>query len=722
MFRHSQFFLLIILVFSGCKPASSSKIKDAATTTSFKTGAFVPRTPSEFEVSESVQPIGTKEFVDRARQLAKKPDLKLAVLEGLFYAVVTNGSSEQLLVTASADDVPTPQISISGDQLYAWHQLVIQDSSSVAVTDLFVRWPYGKELGKYKPEDMYVRREAWTAQGSKEPLLVPWLAHIKSETSDSIVFQAGNSILDARTGQPIMEFRRIENKPVWYVVGNYADKDVSANTVFWRLDDGSFRSYTKDSPTVTIWKKQDGDSLDRVSTKPKSEEPIPVIAKQFLESVVSAGENQEIKDPLRSYDSAKGDKRIFQLLRNKLYRDFESKASNQSGEFALAGDESTQDAEEELSASDFTSHDSDFSLGGLFSKQTPVRVSSVPGTSRDGSQTTYQQARWEDKSGQPQAGIVLSQRNVFQPAGWFTKEKYVMHNTVRSTDGMIREVDQYGNVHRTMSPTDYRSRARVDINIDRLQREGGVDSRVMRESNRLAGVSTYQLQRSESLLPGKTTGEMAARLAGNLAVGQVTAQLGHGLDPRTARGALTTVGSGVVGGFAKDAIAGKSTEKMAWGSGERFLTSSAKAGGNAFFETIKDVPGVGSAPKAIYGASIDTGMEAFKRRADFDPKASPDYAFDSATSRAALFMPAVSTAASEVFTFGMPKTRGTTAAKTFIKDGVSTLGNQTEALSRAMRANTTEWERSNLLEGVSQRRRDATAATEGLTVLDRLGK
>lgn len=708
---------------STCKPNSSSSLKDAATTTSFKTGTFIPRTPSEFELSESVRPIGTKEFVDRARRLSKQPDLKLANVDGLFYAVVTNGSGDQLLVTASTQDIPTPQISISDNKLYAWHQLVIQNSTSVAATDLFVKWPYGEKLGKYQPKDMFVRRDAWTAQGMKEPLLVPWLSHVKSETSDMIIFQAGNSLLDARTGLPIMEFRRLENKPVWYVTGSYSDKDVSENTVFWRVNDGSYRSYTKDSQTVTIWKKQDDDSIDRVSTKPKSSEPIPTLAQRFLESITDSVSKASIKNPLKSFDSIKGDKRIFQLFRNNLYRDFDSKPSDSNSGFALTDTDSDLLVDEELSSEDFQETSSSLSLWGFFSRQTPVRVNTVPGTDRSGTSTTYQQARWEDAKGTPQTGIVLSERNVFQPAGWFTKEKYIMHRTVRSPDGKIREVDQYGNVQRTMSSGEYRNRARTDINVDRMQRQGGTDASVIRESNRLAGISSYQLKRSESLLPGRTTGEMAARLAGNLAIGQVSAQITHGSNPLSVKSALAGVGTNVVSGLGQDVVSGKTGEDMLWNTGERFLTSSGKAIGNAYFKKIEGVPGgPGKLGGPIFSTVVDTGVQAMKRRADFDPKQSPDYAFDSATSRAALMMPAVSTAASEAFTFGMPDSRGKTAAKTFVKQGVGTIGNQVESITRAQRASTIEWERSNVLESSLQRGRDARAAQDGLSTLDRLGQ
>jgi hypothetical protein len=714
-----MFFFAILVSLSSCKPAQSSRLKDAATTTSFKTGAFIPRTPSEFEMSDSVQPIGTKDFVDRARRLSRQPDLKLSTVDGLFYAVVTNGSGEQLLVTASSEDIPTPQISISGDMVYAWHQLLLGSNSSVAATDLFVRWPYGKALGKYKPEDMFVRREAWTAQGSKEPIIVPWLGHVKSETSDSIVFQAGNTILDARTGQPIMEFRRLENKPIWYVRGNYFDKDVGENTVFWRLEDGSYRSYTQNSPTVTVWKKQDDDSIDRVTTKPKSDEKIPTLALQFLEAAGSSAQNPEVKDPLKSFDAIKGDKRIFQLLRNKLYRDFDStrQDSGSSSGFALAETGPTEPKDEELNASDFQNSEGAFNLGGFFSRQTPVRVNSVPGIDRSGSSTTYNQARWEDSKGQPQAGIVLSERNVFQPAGWVTKEKYVTHRTVKSPDGMIRDVDQYGNVQKTMSISNYKNMSGNEINIDRMQIAGGVDSSAMRKANNLSNVSNYQMQRQASLVKGESFNEMSGRLLVNGAIGQVSAQVTHGLDASTPGAALTSIGTTVVGGMAKDAIAGKSGENIRWGSGERFLTSGYKAAGNALLKRDNAAP----AASPILGAAVDTAAEAFKRRADFNPKQSPDYAFDSNTSYAALLMPAVATGTAEFVTYGAPKSRAVTAAKTAVKDGISTLGNETEAISRSWRANTLEWERGNILEGPLQRRRDATAAQEGLNTLNRLG-
>jgi len=710
-------FFAITLSFSSCKQIQSSKLKDAATTTSFKTGAFIPRTPSEFEMSDSVQPIGTKDFVDRARRLSKQPDLKLSTVDGLFYAVVTNGSGEQLLVTASSEDIPTPQISISGDMVYAWHQLLIGSKSSVAATDLFVKWPYGKALGKYKPEDMFVRREAWTAQGSKEPIIVPWLGHVKSETSDSIVFQAGNTILDARTGQPIMEFRRIENKPIWYVRGNYFDKDVSENTVFWRLEDGSYRSYTKNSPTVTVWKKQDDDSIDRVTTKPKSEEQIPTLALQFLEATGNSAQNPEVKDPLKSFDAVKGDKRIFQLLRNKLYRDFDSTRQDSGSGFALAETGPTEPKDEELNASDFQNSESAFNLGGFLSRQTPVRVNSVPGVDRSGSSTTYNQARWEDSKGQPQAGIVLAERNVFQPAGWLTKEKYVTHRTVKSPDGMIRDVDQYGNVLKTMSISNYKSSSGNDINIDRMQIAGGVDSRASRKANDLSNLSTYQMQRQASLVKGESFKEMSGRLLVNGAIGQVSAQVTHGLDASTPGAALTSIGTTVIGGVAKDAIAGKSGENMLWTGGEKFLTSGYKAAGNALLKRDNAAP----AASPILGAAVDTATEAFKRRADFNPNQSPDYAFDSSTSYAALLMPAVAAGTSEFVMYGAPKSRVVTAGKTVIKDGISTLGNETEAISRSWRANTIEWERGNILEGSLQRRRDATAAQEGLNTLNRLG-
>jgi len=724
---NKQFFipavsLGLMTALAACKAPSVSRLRDAATTTSFKTGSFIPKTESEFEVADTVQPISTKEFIDRARKITGKEDLLLAYHPAIVPSVVASGSGEQLLVTASASDIPTPQISIASGKVYAWHQLILGNKKELALTDLFVRRPYGEKIGKYQPADMYVRRMASTSDGTKEPLLVPWLSHVKSETSNLIIYQAGNSILDAHSGLPIMEFHRIKNKPIWYVSGNYADKDVSANTVFWKLNSGSYRSYTPGQDFVTIWEKQDDDSIDRVSTKPKAQEEIPTLAQEFLASVSKNAKSLESKRALRSFDPFKGDRRIFQLQRSKIFRKFSSgqRSSSQqsSSQFSLMGFFSTPAAprDEELTAEDFKPLKQGFNLD-WFSGQTPLRVNEVPGG--------FKQANWNDSDGTPQAGIVLSQRNVFQPGGWLTREKYVEQTTVKSPDGMVREVDQYGNVLSSMTTDEYRARAETRINIDRMQREGGVDGSVMRQSNQLANVSSYQLQRSESLLPGDSVGEMGQNLAVNYGVGQVKAQVNYGWTAPVAvvgTGVVSGVGSGVV----KDYFKGSDEEKMFWNGGENVLKEGTKSAGKAGVEFLKSSPDYASTGQAVsgylpaVGAAVDTGFEAYKRRNDFSPSTSPDYYFDSQTSTAALAVPAVSTLAAETVTYGIPKSRARDAYKQGIKDTVDSYGKTTESYARATRAETIEWERTNVLEDSLQRNRDARSAEEGLSTLEEL--
>lgn len=109
---------LTLLAAIGCKPKDASTLSDAATTSSYKTGFFIPKSTSEYSMRKSDHkpwPVG--EFMSRFRTLTNTPQtVKLwRPSDGTNYGVTVTGAGEQVLVTYSKKTVATPVMSITSD-------------------------------------------------------------------------------------------------------------------------------------------------------------------------------------------------------------------------------------------------------------------------------------------------------------------------------------------------------------------------------------------------------------------------------------------------------------------------------------------------------------------------------------------------------------------------------------------------------------------------------
>ena len=714
-----QFIFLTGFVILGCKASSNAKVKTLATSSSLKTGFFKPKTKSEYSLSGKGKPMGVAEFVRAARVAANSSKLQLVVSDQVAYATTVNGDGEQLLVLLSDADIPLPVVSLKNGKLYSWFQHIIAGSDRVALSDLFVKVPYGGSAKNFTPEQMYVRRNAYNDAGILEALVVPWAQHVQSQQGEVVTFRMGNTMLDARTGKPVMEFEQVPGKPAWILLGGYKDKDVQAGSVFWKGENSEFYSLTGDSQSAVKWRLQDEDSMDRSGSVPLSSLKVPVQVREAL------ARGQSLKDQsatLKSFDSYLGDAKVFQLDRNSMSL-VSSSALNAAAVgsggngFSLAAD-----SEEKFTDADYSATPA-LALGGWFPSNKPV-------TQFDSNDASgLKGASYTDETGQKHGGVILSSRNVWVPGGFAKSGNYEQRYYIANrTNNTVSEVRADGRSVRSGMPYDeFEGRVRSDVNIRNMQVQGGTMDSIQRQSNNYAQRSQAQLKRGESLLRGDTSWGALGNALEKAAVSQVTTQGGYEQSP------LTSAGINSLGETYKSWRAGKDFQDGYQDVSSGLLVDTAKDYSKDFAKsyvgnqvwrygkTATEATYAGKVSSAGVGAAFDAGDKFWERskQGDFNPK-DPDYYFNSRTSSAAVGGEFVKGAAGFITGQQAGGGRLGAAATSLTKSTLGTLFDGTESLSRTSYAQTLEKERSNLLESGSQVFRNADAGQEGVTNLRKI--
>jgi hypothetical protein len=717
------FALGVVAAIGACKAQTDNSLADAATTSSFKTGFFLPRTKSDYQLAGRATPIAVSDFLAKARRLTGQSDLRLLFDPKVTYATTVNGQGEQLLLMISKEGYPLPVMSISQERVWSWHQQFDMDLSKkeLGMNELFVRAPFGASPLPLIVENMFVRRSAQNERGLREPVLVPWLAHVRSETDNVVTFQLGNSILDGRLGYPLLEFRQPSSKPIWFVVGRYKDKDVEAGTVFWRPSDRIYYSLTAGRSEVVKWQVQDGDSLDRVETVALNSVQVPTAAKDFLDSLATLPAEQHPRNvAISGFDAWAGDQRVFQLDRNSM-----TIVDTAAGtRLSLAG---SSDAEV-LTDEDYKPQSKGMRLG-WWNSNTPVTTYNKA----DGS--GLQGASWTDQDGVKHGGTVLASRNVHVPGGMWSSGSYEQRHFVHNaTNNTVSEVASDGRVIRSGMPvSEFQNRQQTNINIDEMQRAGGVDSRVMRQSQALSARTQRQLEISETYVAGRTTAESAMGIGRDLAIGQVRTQIAHGLSPDGV--ALERI----VGDQVTGAI--KGTNHGFVDASQTFLGTSQQIAAETGITAVGDMTAQSvwrnsnlsataskSVGQGVSGTLMGASQMYFKydelnKARIFDPT-DPDAAFNSQIGATRVVGSGVQAAAGLVFSqgkaLGEPGNRASSAVQMLVNDSTGVLFDEAAALSHGLNAQVIERERGELLEGVGQRMRDADAAETSLGALKTL--
>jgi hypothetical protein len=724
--------VLTLFALWACKQTESI-LSDAATKTSFKTGLFKPRSKSEIILVGKHSPMAVKDFLDLANHLVGKGGLKLLFDEKITYGTTVNGKGHQLLVAVSKNALPLPVLSIEDGKLYSWNQSVVIDrrNATIGINELFLKVPYGRSLEPYDVDQMYIRRSAQNDRGQFEPVLVPWLQHVKSETHDVVTYQVGNSVFEARHGLPLLEFRQhVENqqpKPIWFVLGRYSDQDIRGGAVFWRAKTDVYYSLKKGDQKVVEWRSQDEDSIDRVARISKDKVEIPGTVLKFLEGLPEDlnDKNHPRNAELLGFDSWWGDHSVFQLDRNSLTIVETLNTSAQGLSLSEVGGF----AEEVLTDEDYRpAADLGLALANPFDRTKPVVVR----PRMDGSQLDA--AVYTDQNGKQRGGTVLSSKNVRVPGGYFSndryEQRYFVHNATSNT---VAEVSATGHVIKDNIPVDeFKNRQKTLVNVDKMQRDGGVDRRVSAESNSLEGRSRRQLEISESYLQGKTTGDMARRVGKTLAIGQVREQLEFALKDENSKALGILVGEQLqttqleethgfqdVGQVFVRGAQSAVVEKVASSIVDPVAQTVWK--GTDLSATASKKVGIGSGVGLKASRDMYFKYQDLKEQGVFDPT-SPDAAFNRAVGTVRIAGAGAARVAGFVAT-GDPlakKTAGKAAVNRLVRDSTGALLDESAAISHGVQAQTLERQRRHILEGSAQRRRDAQAADTALNALNRL--
>lgn len=717
------FALTLLVAAAACKPVGQSVLADAATTSSFKTGFFMPKTPAEYSLRQSRwRPWDVTKFMNRFRALTNSPEsVKLwKPADGTDYAVSVTGSGEQVLVTYSKQTEATPVLSITpDDKVWDWGPYVVTEGGKAAISELFVRRPYVKDNAaaiELNVENMFVRRQAMNADGDLEPVMVPWLAHVKSEVSDALAFRMGNTILDGRSGKPILEFVKISAGPAWAVLGIYRDADVKAGTAFWKSTDKDYYSLTPGQPDAVHWVKQDDDSLDRIGKVAADDVKKPADVEAYL---ASSGPRQAPKHAILGFDWLDGDDRSIQLERtDKTF----GKAAAQNA-LALTGDVESK--------TEFTEEDYEPGFGlRTFSQwwageKATKPVQKVPGG------PGYEGVAYTDQTGQSRAGAKLAERN--DPNG------NKVYTVLDRRTNEVRQVSGDGRVlGAPVSLNEYKTRAQGNIERTTAMRESGelakADGQAIRDAQKLDARAKRQLEKSESLVPGSTVGEMAGGKLRKIGVAAVSAEVKEAVK-KVSPHAAGTVGMGIDKALAGEAVrvvakgAPDSSGRVASDS-QAMLVDVAKEGlknvnpvkaatdaaGAVTEQAAKDAKSSNSAIQSAAGVAIDTGLEAKKRydAGDFSPD-NPDVGFDSAVSGAGIAGTAANGALSTLMKGSLPEDMPVAAgAGAAIVEFEKTPTEATEALSRAVHAGTLSGQAGELLDQAIERRQVTGAYEDGL--------
>lgn len=698
-----------LILSQSCKPKADSTLSDAATTSSFKTGFFLPKGTKEYSLRQSThKPWEVSEFMSRFRTLtATGANVKLwKPTDGTDYGVAVTGAGEQVLVTYSHATESTPVLSITPDnKVWDWGPYVLKEGATIAITELFVRRPYAaKQQGEIDltVSNMFVRRQALNVDGDFEPVMVPWLAHVSSESGKAIVFRMGNTILDARSGKPVLEFRRLSEGPAWAVLGTYQDDDVKAGTVFWKGKGEEYFSTSAGKSVVVKWKKQDDDSIDRVGTVDASDVKMPADVEAYLES---AGPKVAGKQILLGFDWLDGDSSVIQLER--ISKTFGKVAGGSAlGLTAVAGEK------DEFSEDDYAPR-----LGLRTWSQWWAGESETKPVQKIQTGQGYSGVVFTDQTGQQHGGAMLAERN--DPNG------NRIYTVLNRTTNQVQQVSADGHtLGSPISLNDYKLRAQGNVDRMETMRNNGElaasDASAIRTAQSLDARATRQLEKSESLIPGSTVSEMAGGQLRRVGVAAVTQEAKDQIGKVTGngRGSLDLgIDKALVGEASRTLDRGApGSAKVVASDSEAMLVDVSKELAKGQFKS-------GAAQDAS-GIAIDTAVEAKKRAmsGDFSTD-NPDFAFDSQVSGAAVAGTAVTGAMGSIVKQGIPEgTPGRAAAGKGMEQYARVATNGTEALSRAWYAETLSQQASESLDQAIERRQVNGAYQQGLSTLDVLGE
>ena len=256
-----------------------SRLKDLATTSSLKTGMFLPTLASSGVKST---PAAQQSATDLAKTLGWQLN---AQTRGVFLRTEWNGESI-LMVDHSDGSLPNPVASLKGSTKYRWDSIGFKAGTLVSTTPVFLRYKAGSQP-VLNVDNMFVIREAVTESGVKEPFIVPWTRNLTTENGGVTLWRVGDAVMNVETGLPVLKFVQI-GRGMWRLTGPFKDKDLNDGSVFWSNDNTHFSSLTPGQQNVVIWNKQDDDSMDRVKTVPIAQGAVPAA----VTAAVARGQGQ----------------------------------------------------------------------------------------------------------------------------------------------------------------------------------------------------------------------------------------------------------------------------------------------------------------------------------------------------------------------------------------------------------------------------------------------
>ena len=271
--------LASVIGVTSCKKNRSSGTKDQATTSSVKSGMFLPFMAD----APNSNPRGQAPSKRSASELATALGWKLEAGKAGTFLKTSWGDEEILLIDHKDGTAPSPIASLKSGVNYRWDSVGAVSGRVVTTTPTFFRYKSGISNPELNVENIFVARQALTQSGVREPVIVPWLRHVRSEAGDIMLWRMGNSILDAGSGMPVLKFVNV-GENIWRLSGPYKDGDLHDGSLFWTTDKRAIYSVTPKSSQVVVWAYQDEDSMDRVRSVGMNEISIPNEVKDLLQA------------------------------------------------------------------------------------------------------------------------------------------------------------------------------------------------------------------------------------------------------------------------------------------------------------------------------------------------------------------------------------------------------------------------------------------------------
>lgn len=258
-----KFCCALMVLAAGCKPQTTptSSIFDVATTSSVKTGFFTPLARKTFALDPKVR-------LESVAELARRLGHEGASRDSAAYGTAVTADGEQILLQKIGEDrVPLFSLDAEG-QVFQWY--VKWKDAGKSNVRLYLKAKRGETPAPSVSADgnasnLWIPYHPKTTTGSKEPILVNWTKLLLA-SDGSLNYKVGNTAVNAATGRPSFEFQEVE-KGFWILAGSYKDADIQHGSVFWSPGAGAFYSYTSGAKTLTVWKVQDDDSMDRVGRR-----------------------------------------------------------------------------------------------------------------------------------------------------------------------------------------------------------------------------------------------------------------------------------------------------------------------------------------------------------------------------------------------------------------------------------------------------------------------